>query len=99
MSKYITQCALSIKGTRIEKGQEIELDEDYAKGLGGDLVKAGEVAETEAPEKAEEKSIDELTLSELKAKAESLGLSTKGSKADLIERINLANSSDGEYVQ
>jgi Arc/MetJ family transcription regulator len=97
MSKYITTCALSVKGTRIEKGQEIELDDDFAKGLASDLIKVGDEVVTETV-KADEVSTDELSLEELKAKAKELGLSTRGSKADLIERISLADKPEGDYA-
>lgn len=99
MSKYITQCALSIKGTRVEKGQEIELNDDFAKGLGADLIKVGSEVVIETPVKAEEMATEELSLADLKKKAEELGLSTRGTKADLIERISLANKPEGEYAE
>ena len=98
MSKYITTCALSVKGTRIEKGQEIELDDDFAKGLAGDLIKVGDEVVTETPTQAVEVATEELSLDQLKAKAKELGLSTRGSKADLIERISLADKPEGEYA-
>lgn len=102
MTKYKTLCALSIKGTRVEKGVVIELDEDFAKGLMSDLTKVESevesVEEKEVEESAEE-DINEMTISELKAKATELGLSTKGTKADLIERISLAEKPEGDDAE
>lgn len=101
MAKYKTLCALSILGTRVEKGAEVELDENLAAGLMSDLVKVE--SEIVVEEKEVEKStedINEMTISELKAKAGELGLSTKGTKADLIERLNLAKTEDsGEELE
>lgn len=92
MSLYRTAVALSIKGDRVEPGTEIELTaEDAAMFDPADIVL---VSETESDEPEEEEEEAEVALSEmnhaqLKAKAEELGLSKAGSKADLEERITL----------
>ena len=79
--------AFILRGDRIRKGAVVDLTEEEAQ------VHAGEVKSLEAPapepEPQPEKALDEMTAAELKAKAAELGLSTTGSKADLVERITL----------
>lgn len=86
---YKTTCAISHLGERIEKGAEIELDEKVAANYGEDLVAVSAVAEKEVEEVEPEKSLEEMSHSELKAKAEELGLKKSGTMADLIDRITL----------
>lgn len=78
---------LGISG-RVEKGQVVYLTaheakayaaEDLAPYEGEDEVRTGE----------DERTLDELSLAELKEKAKALGLKTSGSKSDLVERIQL----------
>lgn len=95
---YTANCAFSYLGTRVEKGTVIELDEKYAIGLGDDVSEVGTKA-VEVAETPDEGSLDELSIAQLRAKADVLGLSKAGSKADLIERISLAETPDeGEYA-
>jgi hypothetical protein len=93
--QYLTTCAVLIKGDRVVKGTVVELEPEAAKNYGSDLEPVGAVTEAQVPEPTPEKPLDEMTADELRAKAEELGLSKSGSKADLIERITL----HGEELQ
>ena len=87
MRKYKTLCAIEYGG-RIEKGSIVELPDDVAKAYGAGYVEP--VDDTaEVDHVVAEKAIDDMSLLELRAKAEELGLKTTGSKADLIERLTL----------
>lgn len=86
--RYITNCALQIRGDRVEKGAEIELSEDEAAAIDpADITAVEDIPEPE-PE-PEEPPVGEMTVSQLRRKASALGLSASGSKADLEERIRL----------
>ena len=74
---------------RIERGEIVLLTEDEASNFAGNVELVTPVADVVAEP---EKPIDDMELLELKAKAEKLGLSTEGSKADLQERITLAET-------
>lgn len=87
--QYVTTCAVIIKGDRVVRGTVVELDPVTAKNLGSDVVPVESKDKAPAPKPTPEKSLEEMTAEELKAKAEELGLSKSGSKADLIERISL----------
>ncbi len=87
--QYLTTCAVLIKGDRVVKGAVVELDPVVAENYGSDLVAVGKVPKEEAPAPTPLKPLAEMTAEELKAKAEELGLSKSGSKADLLERITL----------
>lgn len=87
MRKYKTLCAIAYGG-RIEKGSIVELPDDVAKAYGEGYVEP--VDDTaEVDHVVADKAIDDMSLLELRAKAEELGLKTAGSKADLIERLTL----------
>ena len=86
--QYVTQRAMLIKGDRVPKGTTIELTPEEAKPLALHLIGAA-VEETPEPEPTPEKPLEEMSAAELKEKADSLGLSTSGTKADLLERITL----------
>lgn len=81
---------LGISG-RVEKGQVVYLTADEARGYSSqDLVPfQGEV---ETPAVEDVRPLSELSLSELREKARGLGLQTSGSKADLVERLELAQN-------
>lgn len=85
-------------GGRIERGEIIEMSEDYVKSFGPEYVVPAESAEAEEAGAGveETKPLDEQTLSELRATAKSLNLSTAGTKADLVERIKLAGTEEAE---
>jgi hypothetical protein len=85
--RYVTNCPISFKGDRIEKGVEIEVTAEDVERLGGDISPAAGAPVEEAPEV--EPAIEEMTYDQLKAKAKALELSQAGSKADLVERITL----------
>jgi hypothetical protein len=80
-------CAVSIKGSRVERNTEVELDPVDAANYGSDLVPVSAPAPEPVPEP--EKSLVDMSAAELKVKAEALSLSTSGTKADLLERITL----------
>lgn len=87
MRKFKTLCAIAYGG-RIEKGSIVELPDDVAKAYGAGYVEL--VDDTaEVDHVVADKAIDDMSLLELRAKAEELGLKTAGSKADLIERLTL----------
>ena len=87
--QYRTTCAVLIKGDRVEPGTVVELEPEKAKNYGSDLVPLTAEAEVQEPEPEPEKPLDEMTADELRTKAEELGLSKSGTKADLLERIAL----------
>lgn len=92
---YETKVPISFKGSRVEKGVQIELTPEDAERLRSDVQPVGgNVDEVEEP--AEEKALDEMSAAELKAKAEELGLASSGTKADLIERITLFVEGGGD---
>jgi len=96
---YKAECAFSNQGTRVEKNETLELDENFAKGLGVDVSEVIDSVEKKEEVQTESAPIGDFSLSELRAKADELGLSKGGSKADLIERISLAQTpDDGEYA-
>ena len=85
-------------GGRQEKGAIVEMEESHAKAFGSEYlveVKKGEMT-TENTSDSEPSFdatlLDEMSLSELKAKAKAMKLDATGSKADLKERITIALS-------
>lgn len=87
---YKALCALSIKGTRVERGEVVEVDEVYAASIGTDsLVPLEPVKEEPQEIKAEEVPLEDLPKDDLADLCDKAGLSTKGTKADLIERLKL----------
>lgn len=93
---YRTRCALIVLGDRVEKGQVVNLTEDQAAPLMGDLkpIGSGPVIAEEA--KPEDKKIEDMSRLELVELAEKEGLSSKGTKADLVERLTLHYQSNEE---
>lgn len=94
--RYITNVTLSIKGDRIEKGEEIDLtDEEVAHIDPADLSPAD--GASEAPEEPEEEvALEDMNSAQLKARAKKLGLSAGGSAADIRERIKLQGNKEPE---
>lgn len=95
---YETNCAILFKGSRVERGSQVEMTEDEAASLGEDVkravVKSSEQSEDDTHA---EKALEEMSFAELKAAAEARGLAKGGSMADLIDRIKLHDeSSDGD---
>ena len=85
---YITKIAIALNGDRIERGSEVELSpEDFLSLDANDFTLVGEVVEEE--EEEEEVAVEDMSLSQLRDKASKLGLSTSGTKADLLDRISL----------
>lgn len=90
---YKTLSALSIKGTRVERGDVVDLDPAYAASIGSDYLTPLDLQAPVEPEpQAEKSSLEDLTKVELAELCDKAGLSTKGTKADLIERIKLYQS-------
>jgi len=79
-------------GGRQEKGTILEIEESYAEAIGSDFVVEVGKDEVASSEAGSETSVDEMSLAELKDKAKELKLPVGGSKADLIERIKLAQT-------
>ena len=88
MGKYKVLHPIAFGGRR-ERGEVVSIPDSEAPSY----VKPGLVeaygGEVEAVNENEEKSLDEMSAAELKAKAKDLGLPTTGTKADLQERIEL----------
>jgi glycerol-3-phosphate cytidylyltransferase-like family protein len=81
-------------GGRVEKGEVIEMTEDYVKSFGPDYVVLADSAEADeaGATEGDAKELSDMTVGELREKAKSLDLPSGGSKADLIERIELAQN-------
>lgn len=96
--KFEALRAVIVRGDRIEKGEIVDINESLAQSIGDNYLKpVDEVVKVEAKEpEVEETDLESLSHAELKKKAEELGLSTRGSKADIIERISLANPNSDE---
>lgn len=77
-------------GGRQEKGTIVSMDENHANAFGTEYLEEV-TAKSDVTEDAggNEKPVSEMSVVELRAKAKSLGLPTSGSKADLVEAINL----------
>jgi hypothetical protein len=91
--KYKTLHAISIRGTRIERGQIVDIDSDLAKSLDTrDIVELGKATPDTLPTKAVEIPVDveKLKKDDLVELCKKLGLSSEGKKSDLIERIQLS---------
>lgn len=82
-------------GGRIEKGTVCELPEDVAKAYGPEYVVPADTHDTVDVE-LDETPVADMTLMQLRDKAEALGLSKGGSKTDLIERITLHTESQND---
>lgn len=81
-------------GGRHEAGAIIDMTEGYVDSFGPEYVVPADSASAEEADTTtgEEKELSDLTVSELREKAKSLDLPSGGSKADLIERIELAKN-------
>ena len=79
-------------GGRHERGAILEMEETYVASFGPEYVVPVDSVETEdtGNDVEGEKEIGAMTVGELREKAKSLGLSTSGTKADLVERIELS---------
>lgn len=86
MPKYRVKSPIGYSGRR-ERGEIIEMPEDMAKSFARELEPYE--GEKEAVNANEEKSLEDFTYAELKAKAGELGLPKTGSAADLRESIAL----------
>jgi hypothetical protein len=73
----------------VEPGEVIDVTSEELANIADVVVPVNDVVAEAPAEEVEEKPVDQMSLDELKAKAEELGLSKSGSKADLIERITL----------
>lgn len=94
MKKYKVLNPISFGGRR-ERGEIVEMTDETAKAIGPDyVIEAGKTETVSEPE--EVKGIEEMSKSELMVEAEKRGLAKSGSKADLIERIELAEEGADE---
>lgn len=80
---------LGISG-RVEKGEIVYLTAQEAKGYSKEDL-APFTPEATAGVGEDTRALSELSLAELKERAAAKGLKTSGSKADLIERLELAD--------
>lgn len=87
--RYEALRPLAVNGDYIAKGVEVELTDEEAKRFDPADISPVDTAPVAPAEPEPEKPVDEMNQNELKAKAKELGLSTTGSKADLLERIQL----------
>lgn len=85
---YITNVAISFKGSRVDPGTILEMTSEDAFRLAGDVSPYGGAPEVEEVV-VDNTPIEEMSTDQLKAKAKELGLKATGSKADLTERITL----------
>lgn len=79
---------MSIKGTRINKGTIVELDEAYASSLGNDVSLIGEIKKPEVVPVLQV-GIEKMSKQELVDLCVKEGLSASGNKSDLLERLQL----------
>ena len=97
MARYRTNVALSLKGDRVERGTEIELSAEEAARLDpADISPMSDIPAPEPEPVPTDKPLAEMSAAELKERAKELGLSVSGSKADLLERIELHLSGNAE---
>lgn len=75
---------------RREIGEIVEIDESYALAIGPEYVEEVKDGVVTTETKTDETPVEEMSHKELKEKAKDLNLPIDGSKADLIERITLA---------
>lgn len=85
---YKTTCPISYKGSRVERGVELDISPKEAANYAGDLVLADDT-NVEEEKVAEPKELQDMSNKELVARAKELGLKTTGSNSDLVERITL----------
>lgn len=96
---YVANVPLQIKGSRVEIGEQFELTEEEAAALDPKDMTPADAIPQEEPEDEDTSNdipIDEMSVDELKARAEELGLPKSGTKADLQERIKLHMEGDQE---
>lgn len=86
--QYIANVAILYKGSRVKPKSVIDLSQEDASRLGADVSPFVDGGEAEEPV-VDDTPIAEMNNNQLKAKAKELGLKATGSKADLLERINL----------
>ena len=80
-------------GGRRERGEVIDLSDEQAASLPPDAIQLlSTVAEPPKEVALEERPLETLKVTELRELASKLGLKTDGSKADLVERINLSRA-------
>lgn len=77
------------KGAKASDAVGANSDPEATQTLSGDPAESGDAASDDSQDDGEP-SLEEMSGDELKAKAKEMGLAVSGSKADLIERITLA---------
>lgn len=87
--RYKALQAVIVRGDRVERGQEVDIDPVLAHSIGVlYLVPVAEVVEVQAEPVAV--PLADMTRAELIEEAKRLGLSSNGTKAELLERLTLA---------
>lgn len=87
--RYTALNALSYKGTRVERGEVIDIDPELAASIGSDSLKPFEEEKIVEEPKVENPNLSVMSKQELVELADSLGLKSSGTKADLVERLTL----------
>lgn len=77
---------------RLERGATVELTDEEAINYGPEYVALVTASKAKVEEVVEEVPLAKQTVAQLRITAEELGLETTGSKADLLERITLAQA-------
>lgn len=93
---YETTCAILWKGDRVVAGTTIEMSAEEAARLGGNVVPAGQTTEAAPAAEVVEKALGDMSKAELEEAAAARGITTSGTKADLIERIQLHDAAPDE---
>jgi len=87
---YKTTCAILYRGSRVERGTELEMSQEDAARLAGNVVPVTDSnISTEPTPEPEAKELEDMSKAELEEAAAERGLATSGTKAELIERIQL----------
>ena len=86
--RYQALQAVIVRGDRIEKGQEVDIDPSLASSIG--VLYLVPVEAVKEKQEVEAKPLSDMTRLELIEEAKRLGLPTNGTKAELLERLTLA---------
>lgn len=78
---------------RRERGEIIRLSDEEASAYAPDMITLNKPEPVEETVSPEDVPVEELKKAQLEELATKMGLDASGSKADLIERINLAKDS------
>lgn len=93
MAKYKVLAPI-FHGERIERGSIVELPCDVANAYGVDYVQLVGASVDEELVEVEVTPLADLSVADLRALAKERGVSSSGSKADILERLQLADVQD-----